>query len=220
MTIRKLFLHPYFGERPPWWDQYVAQLPAMKEMGYDFLITHDLKDFHHRALAATGIEPQGLYGTRKLCDWRPLLGLLYAEEIKKYDFWGFSDADVAYGRVDKWVTDEFLSGLDVHSNHHSYVCGPWTLFRVGQRTQDLFLEVPDWRENLTGTELTGWAETSFSRALENSGLRYEYTYWQTKNLDDFSTLTRREDGALLEGPNEIMCAHFRRTKTWPLKDAL
>lgn len=35
----------------------------------------------------------------KLCDMRPMYGLVFEEYIKEYDYWGFGDTDVIYGDV-------------------------------------------------------------------------------------------------------------------------
>ena len=45
-------------------------------------------------------------------------------------------------------------------------------------------------------------------------LRRVYTNWQTRNLDRFDAV-HFEGDKLMEGREEIMVAHFRRTKEYP-----
>lgn len=45
----------------------------------------------------------------KLCDYRPLYGLLFDDIIKNYDFWGYCDFDVILGNLRKFITDEMLN---------------------------------------------------------------------------------------------------------------
>ena len=128
--LRKLMIVPYAGEWPEWFPAYLAGIRHLAPLGYTFYFP-PASLVEQRLWNQTGLRVS-LVG-KKLCDVRPLFGRLFEFEIEvgKFDFWGFTDLDCVYGRVEKWVTDEFLAELDVHSNHHSYVCGPWTLFRTG-----------------------------------------------------------------------------------------
>lgn len=199
---------PYFGELPEWYDKFT--LPE----GYDILLDQDLESFKKRVKEKLGIEYPGTYGSPKVWDYRGALGHLYEEEIKGYDFWGHTDFDVVFGDVDKCITDEFLSNLDVHSNHGTYVCGCWSLYRNTPEVNKLFLR-GDWYENMIHPEPTGWVEQSFSRLLEQSGLRYLYTYWQGNPYTNTPNLGRIE-GKLYQDGEEIMMFHFRHSKQWPL----
>ncbi len=213
--IKKLFIVPFFGELPPWFDQWVANMELLKPMGYDYLLVTNLKLFEQRVRDKLGIEPNITPGTGKLWDYRPAFGVLFEDEIKGYDFYGHTDFDVVYGNVDKWVTDDFLKDLDVHSNHNTYVCGFWTLYRNKKAVRELFYNSPSWKIMMTRPGAVGWIEEEFSRTLENSGLRYKYTFWQAKDQDNDSNI-RWNDG-LYDGADEIMTYHFRRTKRYPIK---
>lgn len=214
--IRKLLICPWFGPLPPWMDKYMENVAAnLKPHGYDILIDTDLDKFKERVRWKLGLECPIEPGTGKVHDYRCALGELYQSELwyGKYDFWAHVDFDCVFGRVDKWVTDDFLANLDVHSNHDTYVCGPWTLYRNTPEVNSLFRQHPEWRAIMSLKESTGWVEMGFSRLLESSGLRYAYTFWQA-NPDRMHALTMR-DGSLYEDDREVMMAHFRRTKQWP-----
>src|SRR3990167_4792831 len=177
-VIKKIFLTPFFGELPEWMDKYTAHFEAiLRPKGYDWLLDTDFESFKKRVKDKLGIEYPGLPGTGKVWDYRGTLGFLYEDEIKGYDFWGHTDFDCVYGDVDKWVTDEFLSNLDVHSNHISYVNGCWSLYRNNNQVNKLFFGA-DWKRYMTDPDSFGWIENIFSRHLEHSGLRYKYTFWQ------------------------------------------
>lgn len=213
--IKKLFICPYFGQLPEWFDQWVANMELLKPLGYDYLLVTNLKLFEQRVRDKLGIEPNISPGTGKLWDYRCAFGVLFEEEIKGYDFWGHTDFDVVYGNVDKWVTDDFLKDLDVHSNHSTYVCGHWTLYRNTELVNKLFYDSPSWQRMMTRPEAIGWIEEEFSRTLENSGLRYKYTFWQGKDPDKYQDVTY--DKGLFDGKEEIMLFHFNRHKIYPLK---
>lgn len=208
-TKTKILISPFFGQLPEWYDKYTPPV------GYDFILDQDLEGFKKRVKDVLGIDCGVEEGKGKVWDFRPALGLLYAKEIEGYEWWGHTDLDMVYGDVDKWVTDEFLNNLDVHSNHSTYVCGPWTLYRNTERVNNLFRESPTWIERMSGSEPNGWVEGEFSRTLEESGLRYAYTFWQGNPYTETPNL-KKEDGKLYQDGEEIAMFHFRRSKRWPL----
>jgi hypothetical protein len=212
---KKVFVTPYFGEFPQWFEKYKLHFEQqLRPKGYDWLLDTDLEGFKKRVKDKIGIEYLGLPGGGKVWDFRGSLGLLYEDEIKGYDFWGHTDFDCVYGEVDKWVTDEFLSELDVHSNHGEYVNGPWSLYRNNTVVNTLFFR-SDWRKYMTIPEPTGWIEKPYSRTLEESGLRYKYTFWQGNPYTEWPNL-KLVDGKLYQDGEEIMTFHFKRSKRWPI----
>lgn len=215
---KKLFLTPYFGEFPNWWDYYLKNIESLKQYGYEFLIDTDLQKFEQRVGDKLGITLPLLTGTRKLSDLRPALALLYADEVKGYEFWGHTDFDCVYGRVDHFIDDAALSNLDIHSNHHCYMCGPWSLYRNTETINNLFREWPRWQWQMSDEAPLGWVEREFSQIIdqrhEDGWLRRRYTYWQAKDPNDDTQITMR-DGALYDGGTEIFMHHFNRLKRWP-----
>lgn len=200
---------PYFGPLPDWYDKY--EVPE----GYDLLLDQDLEGFKDRVRRVLGIEYPGLPGTGKVWDYRPALGLLYAEEIKSYDFWGHTDFDCVYGDVDLWMTDQLLSKNMVISNHHSYVNGCWTLYRNCQEVNELFMRFGNWKEKMIHPEPNGWCEMEYSRTLEQSGLPYIYTYYQG-NPHTTQPNLKKIGKKLYQDGQEIMQFHFRHSKRFPL----
>jgi len=207
--LKKLLIVPYFGQLPEWYGKYE------KPEGYDLLLDQDLDGFKKRVKDVLGFDCPIEEGSGKVWDFRPTLGLLYAKELEGYDFWGHTDLDCVYGDVDKWVTDEFLSNLDVHSNHSTYVCGCWSLYRNVPEVNNFFKKHPFWQDFMVEKTPNGWVETDFSRYLESSGLRYKYTFWQGDPWADTFNL-KKENGKLYQDGEEIMMFHFRKTKKWPL----
>ena len=219
--MKKIFITPFFGKFPEWFDEYKIHFEQqLKSKGYDWLLDTDFEGFKKRVKEKIGIEYLGQPDTGKIWDFRASLGLLYAEEIKDYEFWGHTDFDCVYGDINKWVTDEFLAQLDVHSNHDEYVNGCWSLYRNKPEVNLLFFK-SGWTEFMTIPQPTGWVEKQFSRTLEQSGLRYKYTFWQGNPWDNNPVL-KFKDGKLYQDINkdgnwtEIMMFHFRRSKRWPI----
>jgi hypothetical protein len=217
-TLRKLLICPYFGELPPWFDTFMANAEGLSEHGYTLLIDHDEDAFQGRVSELLDVTCPPLYGTGKIWDFRPALGLLYEKEAKGYDFWGHIDFDVVLGNVQKWVTDEFLDGLDMHSNHRVYVNGCWSLYRNNDLMRHFFMEVPTWRRLMENPEPNGWIELEYSDRMMIAGgeerLRYRWTGWQVYTDEDLREV-RWQGDRLMCRDEEIMLAHFRRTKVYP-----
>lgn len=204
---------PFFGDLPEWFDKFESP------KGYQWILDTDFEGFKERVKSKLGIEYPGLPGTGKVWDYRCALGLLYEEEISGFDYWGHMDMDCVWGEVDKFIPDSELSNLEIYSSHHEYVCGCFSLYRNHTIVNELFKTVPDWKSYMDQPEPNGWVEQAYSRALEQSGLRYAYTFNQG-NPWDKEPILRKEGDRLYQQINfnwqEIMFFHFRHSKRWPL----
>jgi hypothetical protein len=207
--FKKILITPYFGDFPEWMNKFEPP------KGYDWLLDTDLESFKKRVKDKLGIEYPGTYGSGKVWDYRCALGLLYEEEIKGFDFWGTMDFDVVFGDVDNWFTDEILNGVDVWSNHDSYVCGFWSLYRNCKEVNELFKQCPIWMQYMDMPEPTGWVEGRYSIILEQSGLRYKYSMFQGDPYHPPFNL-KKENGKLYQDGEEVAMLHFRRSKKFPL----
>lgn len=215
--IEKLLITHWFGELPEWWELWWKNIEQLRADGYEILFEDNEDRFAERVKRVLGVEyPRG--DGRKVCDYRCTFGELYRHELGDFSYWGHTDLDMVYGRVGHFLPDELLVGYDIFSNHDTYVSGPWSLYRNVQLVNELFLQVPYWQDYLTDARTTGWVETDFSRYVDEQHdagvIVRRYESWQTKNLNDFSRV--HWDGErLMEGREEIMVAHFRRTKVYP-----
>lgn len=213
--MRKIFICPYFGDFPEWMGKYVKHAEKLKMYGYDFLIDTDIEGFKKRVKDKLGIDCPIIPGTGKVQDYRATFGVLYEEELKDYEWYGHVDFDMVFGDVDKWFPNSLLEQYDVISNHGTYICGPWTLYRNTDSVNNLFRDYPDWKEKLIYPESNGWVEQEYSRALEASGLRYKYMFAQGDPYHPPFNL-KKVDGKLYQDGVEIAMLHFRRHKVWPL----
>ena len=60
----------------------------------------------------------------KLCDYRPIYWLLLDHYAIEYDFWGYCDVDVVFGRLDRFITQDMFDQYDKIGSY-----GHLTLFR-------------------------------------------------------------------------------------------
>jgi hypothetical protein len=67
-----------------------------------------LQAFKRAADAALGFDT-ALTSPYKLCDFKPAYGVICAEDVDGYDFWGHCDMDMIFGDVRRFLTPEILS---------------------------------------------------------------------------------------------------------------
>lgn len=214
--MKRLFICPYFGKLPDWFDQWIANMQHLKPLGYDYLIETNLKLFKQRVRDTLGIEPEIEPETGKPWDYRPMLGVMYAKELEGYDYWGHTDFDVVYGDVSRYEPKDY----DIWSNHHNYICGFWTLYKNNEYVNNLFKLDPNWKKYVSSSKPNGWAEMGFTSVVDREyameRLKRVYTYYQAKDNNDDSKINYK-DGRLYDGEDEIMTFHFRHTKRHPIQ---
>lgn len=214
---RKLFICPWFGPLPEWMPDYLADIARLAEYGYYWLVDTDYDMFRERVRERLDVECPPMYATGKIHDYRACLAVLYADEIKGYDWFGHTDFDIAYGNPANFITDKTLAGLDAYSDGWDYINGPWTLYRnFGNDDQwRLYELIPNWEKTLEDPRATGWVEAAYSDVVKQAlGKRLLITNHQARNLNNFAHVERVGD-ELYERNREILFAHFRRTKVYP-----
>lgn len=216
--LKKILISPFFGEYPPWIDKYRENFRNLKKYGWDFLIPHNLNLFSRLIKEKLKITPHITQGTCKASDFRPALGLILEEQLKNYDFWGHTDLDCIYGRLDKFITDSLLSNCDVYSNDIGHMCGPMSLYRNIPKVNNLFKDHPHWQSIMEHPNHHAFDEQGMSEVVQtHPELRVEYHHWEGKNPNDVSHLSY-ENGTLFDEKHEIMYFHFNRykSKRWPI----
>jgi hypothetical protein len=217
MTLSKVLITPFFGDLPPWMEQYWSNAERLKEQGYNFLLDNDEDAFRDRVRERLGIQCPPMAGTGNVWDFRPALGYLYEKEIRDYHFWGVTDFDCVYGRVEEFYPDSELALGQVFTDHWDYLCGPWTLFRNTPDVNEVFFQSGRWEQSMESSASKGWMEAEFTQ-IANECLSVRYTInhaWENPEQ-----LRMDEEGRLLHGSvheaREIPFFHFRRSKIWPL----
>ena len=114
----------YFGKLPNYFPLWMKSAKSNKEI--DFLIFGDnrLQDeenikFHYlewadlksRAEKVLGYVP-ALEKPYKCCDYKPLYGLLFADHVKHYEFWGHCDFDLIFGDLAFFFKQEKIDDYD------------------------------------------------------------------------------------------------------------
>lgn len=169
-----------------------------------------------------------------LCDFKPTYGVLFDDYLADYDFWGCTDADLIYGDVRSFITEELLAANDVISARASYLTGFFFLFRNERRLNALYTQSADYERVLQSKRHFSFTECNYKwdaliggasifdldteiesmteviQREEKKGLHYHFADFGREVMDGVEFLWN--DGCLVECfPNrsvERMLLHF------------
>jgi hypothetical protein len=126
----------------------------------------DLQEFEARASEVVGVPITiDRAMVRKICDFKPLYGLMFADDLRGFDFWAYSDLDVIWGDVRQFATDELLNEHIIVSPRQRKLGGHGTFFRNTAANNRLFELVPDVISHLTNPHYVRVDENLLTRAL-------------------------------------------------------
>lgn len=94
----------------------------------------------------------------KLCDFKPAYGYLFEYLLKEYDFWGYGDLDLVYGKFSDHYSPEDFSTCDVLSNHRDFVTGHLCLLRNSSQMRELFMKGEAYRKVFASPDYQGFDE--------------------------------------------------------------
>lgn len=138
---------PYFGKLPNYFDAWLKSVEKNPEI--DWIIVTDCEKprvmqnnikWISKSFCALRNGVQTLFDFEislnspyKLCDYKPAYGHIFASILKVYDFWGFCDVDMVFGRVPNFITPEILSENEKIMKH-----GHFTLVKNTERMNKMY----------------------------------------------------------------------------------
>lgn len=129
----------YFGNFPDIFGVWVQS--CKKNPEFDFLIFTDqvdidnqdgnikyikcsLSDIEKLAKKKLNYESVRICSAYKLCDFKPMYGVIFSDYLHQYDFWGMCDVDMIFGSLNTFINDDILLKYD-----KIYQLGHLTLYR-------------------------------------------------------------------------------------------
>ena len=193
----------YFGRWPVWIDYFLESCRRTPE--YHWRIFTDIGDlpsacdnvFVHPMTFAdlqcraefVAKMPVSLEHPYKVCDLKPLYGSIFEHELQGYEFWGYTDLDVIYGRLADFVDAALLRNSDVFTAAPRLIVGHFTLFRNSPRICSLFQRVPDLSQILSEYECVAFDEKAFAAQIEREAQAGQLTLQRAEiQLDDSACL--------------------------------
>ena len=172
-------LMPYFGKLPIWFDLYLYSCSKNSFIDFIFFtdcdipsktytntIFHQISFAEYCALISQKLNikfaPQSPY---KLCDVRPFYGIVHADFLQDYDFWGYGDVDVVYGDLTLIVTPRRLAKYDLLSSHADRVAGHFTIVKKHSSFTTICWSIKDWAKRLKEEYVYGIDEHDFTELI-------------------------------------------------------
>ncbi len=141
----------YFGKWPSYFPYFLSSIAHNKifhwllfsDNNYNFPkydnISYnkiDINEFNRLASDKTNIKIR-IEKAYKLCDIRPLFGKIFEDQLRGFDFWGYSDIDIIYGQISDFINYEITENYDIISTYQGFLSGPLCLFRNNNRINEL-----------------------------------------------------------------------------------
>jgi hypothetical protein len=153
-----IFLMPYFGCWPEWFEFYLESCRWNSSIDWLFFtdcpmpenapanvrfITVSFQDYQQLVSDRLGInfKTESSYA---LCNLKPAYGFIHQEYLDGYDYFGFGDVDVIYGDLRAFYTDEVLS-YNTLSTHKNRVSGHLFPIANNERWRNAFRQIPNWQ---------------------------------------------------------------------------
>ena len=142
-----VFLIPYFGKFNNYFQLFLNSCAENKEINW--LIYTDDKTLYNyprnvTVKYTTFEEIRKLFQSKfnykislerpyKLCDYRPLYGYLFENDIKEYEYWGHCDTDLIWGDIPKFIFEQLKNNYD-----KLFFLGHCTLFKNSLELRNFF----------------------------------------------------------------------------------
>jgi len=241
-----LFIIPYFGRFNnyfEWWLKTCKFNPSI-----DWLIVTDcsekydyppnvhveytsFEELKERAKKALEVDVN-ITKPYKLCDLRPAYGIIFADEIRGYDFWGHCDVDVLFGDIRRFLTEDVLEKYEKISRW-----GHMSLYKNNFAMNTLFrkkvCDVPDVSEIFSSDIAYCFDEVGMRQICKMNDIAicdtadmifnidwkkkaYEPLYWEKQKKDSYAFVWEKGHlyACICNDNNirkrEIMYAHFQK----------
>lgn len=182
-----LFIVPWFGELPNYFDIWLKSVGYNSE--FEFLIITDFKSdkklpdnvrIENTTFKNIKNRIQNMYGKSakcdkpyRLCDYRPMYGEIFKDEIAGYDFWGYCDVDLVFGKLSDFITEDMLEKYDAVFN-----AGHLTLIRNIASCNNLYKKrgsVFDYKTVIKHNAVFAFDEfTGIQRIAKANGINAKY----------------------------------------------
>lgn len=238
--MKKVFLQTQFGSPHEWTEKYFTNIKTLEEHGWYWkiftpnkyksegnleIIPMDIHEFDALLYTKLGLKVANrIVGGRPykyVSDYYVAQGRIFEDFIKGFDFWGHTNWDMVYGRLDHFLPDSFLKDCEIFSDDPNELNGIFSLYRNNEKINNLFKKIPNWEAMMSDIEhlyVTDEHEmTKVVFAERDAGKLQLKTspegYWHM--YDPKTYLRMKMDGSLWGNQKEIMTFHFNRTKVYP-----
>ena len=115
----------YYGNLPGFFNAWLRSAQANSDIDF-YLVTDTDTDFLPSNVKKLPFSFEGfrqLIETKlgrsvklekpyKICDYRPMYGVVFEDYLKDYDYWAYADMDVVFGNIRKFIENNNIENYD------------------------------------------------------------------------------------------------------------
>lgn len=168
--MKKVFLITEFGSPFEWTDKYIDNIGKLGQYGWYWkiftpnkyknvpdnveIVDMTAEQYAELVEKKLGIKPN-LFITDKgipsihITDFYIFSGVVFEDYIKDFDWWGITNMDVVYGRLDHFISDEILNTAEIFTDDVHAINGVFSLFKNIPKINNLYQEISNWKDFIT-----------------------------------------------------------------------
>jgi len=165
-------IHVHLGPLPPWFQLFLISAAANPLYHWLIFAEHPVPSTFRKNISTcvltrkklealinekTGIAVS-LSNPYKVCDLKPLFGLLFEEHLQSYAWWGYCDNDIILGRMDQFLKPEWFDRYQIISTYSGFLSGPLAFYRNTPEINRIFRQVPTWEKIIKEPSCQGFDE--------------------------------------------------------------
>lgn len=173
---RVCFVIVFFGQWPRWIDYFLlscqqnpqfhwrifTDCPIDRELPANVIVSSIEQNEVERLIQERILPAFTLSSAYKLCDIKPAYGEIFAEHLRDYEFWGYTDLDIILGNLCDFFTPDILNRHDVLTACTHLVAGHCTILRNESRFNRLFRECEIYQQKFLLPDYRKFDEGDFS----------------------------------------------------------
>lgn len=193
--MRKILIMPYFGKLNEYFNLWLDSCKYNEDINW-LIVTDNIIDNKPNNVKIINqtfdefvkfIQSKfkfkiNLKTPYKLCDYKSYYGYIFSDYTKGYDFWGYCDCDVIFGKISNFIDEALFNQYDklLRRGHLSFI-------RNKEEINNNFLKYDTYKMVLTSPVIYGYDESiygyhnGFAGELLESGYRF---YEDNKNIAD------------------------------------
>lgn len=116
----------------------------------------------------------------KLCDYKPMYGSVFEEDLVDYTFWGYGDIDLIYGDLSRFMPFDGIDNYDVLTFRENIMHGPFCIIRNNPYLNSLYRKTNNLARVIASPDHVAFDETGKVKPWRTRARVYTFIH-----LDDF-----------------------------------
>ena len=193
--MKKCFIICWFGVLPEYFPAWAKSCEYNQDFNFLIFTDNEIKYklpknvFFHHLDKTEFLKRCKFLGAKisldkpyRLCDFRPMYGEIFKDELKQYDFWGYCDIDLIFGDINKYI-----QSTDFESYEAIFNGGHFTLIRNNAKMNSLFKAkgaIFDYKTVIKREAIYAFDETTgFQRIARTNGVyaKFGIPYVETES---------------------------------------